>query len=63
MVVHDVHRERLAARLRRVGGTVQGEVRGARADVRRLFENPKRWEMLLSHGERHAREFYGTRAT
>ena len=31
---------RLAARLRRVGGAVQGEVRGARADVRRLFENP-----------------------
>ena len=31
---------RLAARLRRVGGRMQGEVRGARADVRRLFENP-----------------------
>ena len=31
---------RLAARLRRVGGAVPGEVRGARADVRRLFENP-----------------------
>ena len=40
LAVHDVHRERLAARLRRVGGTVQGEVRGARADVRRLFANP-----------------------
>ena len=60
MAVHDVHRERLAARLRRVGGTVQGEVRGARADVRRLFENPLVRGMLLSHGERHAREFYGT---
>ena len=46
-----------------LGGAVPGEVRGARADVRRLFENPIRREMLVSRGERHAREFYGTRAT
>ena len=63
LAVHDMHRERLAARLRRVGGAVQGEVRGARADVRRLFEDPRCRDMLLSHGERHEREFYGTWAT
>ena len=33
-------RRREGALLCRVGGAVQGEVRGARADVRRLFENP-----------------------